>query len=53
MIVNILRALLAGMLFGFGIGSGLQEMWLLSIGFYSASCLSLWLFVRASLRRCC
>ncbi|HEY2361230.1 MAG TPA: hypothetical protein VGK36_08950 [Candidatus Angelobacter sp.] len=53
MIRNLFQAIVAGVLFGFGLGSGLQEMWLLSIVFYAASCISLWLFIRAALRRIC
>jgi hypothetical protein len=52
MISGTLRTLLVGILFGFGMGSGLEEMWLLAVVFYAASFLSLWLFIRASLRRC-
>jgi hypothetical protein len=50
---RVLQAAAGGILFGFGLGFGFEEFWVLSIAFYSASCLSLWLFIRASLRRYC
>jgi hypothetical protein len=48
---RIAVALVSGILFGFGVGAGMEEMWLMSIAFYCAAILGLGLFVRNSLRR--
>jgi hypothetical protein len=48
---RIANALLSGLFLGFGIGSGLSEMWLMSAGCFVVSAVGLFMFVRSCLRR--
>jgi hypothetical protein len=50
---RILQAAFSGILFGFGLGAGLFEMWSVSVSFLIASVIWLFLFVRSCLRRIC
>lgn len=49
--IRILQAAVSGVLFGFGLGSSIEELWTLSIVFYTSAAIGLWLFIRKSLRR--
>jgi hypothetical protein len=51
--IGILQAAISGALLGFGVGAGLFEMWTVSISFFTASGVGLWLFIRSHLRRIC
>lgn len=48
---RILNALLSGLCLGFGIGSAFLEYWLMSLLFFVATAVTLFFFIRASLRR--
>jgi hypothetical protein len=48
---RIFNAAFAGVFLGFGIGSALAEMWLMSAACFIATSIGLFLFIRSCLRR--
>jgi hypothetical protein len=48
---RIANALLSGLFLGAGIGSAMQESWIVSAGCFVVSAAGLFVFVRACLRR--